>query len=252
MESGAAPVAPAPEPELLEGGPRPDRRSRRTRPILLVVIALVVSGLLAWQFWPRPVAPLTLTELQGVYAGMVRGDGTNDASLLRRDDDPDSWTAAPAECAPLFDTTTFERFPAESVDGVGTFWLAARWSTSMFTFRFPDAGVATRAYEQIDAALTACEGQQVDIARQQAPVRRQTLKIVRTPVTTASGIRDQLGYLYTPDDTTRFAVQVVRYENTVSWQFRNDSATGEYDPLSAQQVMDSLVAQIQSVVDLRP
>lgn len=220
--------------------------------MMLGVIALVVAGLLAWQFWPRPVAPLTLTELQGVYAGMVRGDGTNDASLLRRDDDPDSWTAAPAECAPLFDTTTFERFPPESVDGVGTFWLAERLGTSLFTFRFLDAAAASRAYRQVEGALTACEGQSVEIARQQPPHRRQTLKIVRTPVTSESGIREQLGYLYAPDDAARFAVHVVRYENTVSWQFRYDSAAGGYAPISAQRVMDSLVAQIQSVVDLRP
>ncbi len=255
MQSGAAPLAPAPgpesEPELLESGPGRNGPPRRTLPMVLGVAALVVAALLAWQFWPRPIAPISLTELQGIYAGMVRGDGTNDASLMQRKDDADPWTVTPAGCAPLFDTTAFDQYPADAVDGVGTYWLAARVGTSLFTYRFADADLARRAYDRIDTALTTCEGQQVRVAQPLKPTGDQTVEIARTPVTFGSGVRDQLGYQYGPDREARFAVHVLRFENTISWQFRYDTAVGDYSPLPAQQMMDSLVAQTRSVIDLR-
>ena len=137
------------------------------------------------------------------------------------------------------------------MDGVGTYWMAQRVGTSLFTYRFADAQTATRAYGRIDAALTACEGEQVRVAQPRKPVGEPKVEIVRTPVTLGSGVRDQLGYRYGPDAEARFAVHVLRFENTISWQFRFDSAVGEYSPLPAQQLMDSLVAQTQSVLDLR-
>ena len=50
--------------EVLTLGPA----SARRRPLLIAVvvaIALVLAvGVIAWRFWPRPVAPLTLEELR--------------------------------------------------------------------------------------------------------------------------------------------------------------------------------------------
>jgi hypothetical protein len=44
---------------------------------------------------------------------------------------------------------------------------------------------------------------------------------------------------------------VLRFENLLTWQFRYDTSSAGYSPLSAQQIMDSLVAQTRSVVELR-
>ncbi len=250
MEGVGAPVAPAPEPEpeVLEAGPGDGGpRYRRAVGLTVLVAALVVVSLLVWQLWPRPVPPLTLDELEGVYAGMVRGDGTNDASVLHRNADSDRRSVSPTECSPLFETTAFDRFPADALDGVGTFWMAERVGTSLFTFRFADAAAAGRAYAQVAAALQACAGHPVRVADR----RPQTVEVERTSVAAGSGVRDQLGYLYSPAPSTRFAVHVLRIENLMTWQFRYDTSEGVYSPQPAQQVMDSLAAQISSVIELR-
>lgn len=250
MEPGGGqnPVPP-PEPqrEVLEAGPGRGGPFRRGLVVVAVMAAVAGLAVLTWQLWPRSVAPLTLTELEGVYAGMVRGDGTNDASLLRRPQERNPSSVTPKECLPLFDTTAFDRFPDAAVDGVGTFWMAERVGTSLATFRFGDAGAASQAYERVNTALATCDGQQIRLRQGRA----RSTQVSRTPVTTTNGAKDQLGYLYGASGSTRFAVHVLRFENTVTWQFRYDSAEGDYSPLPGQQVMDSLVAQIRSVVDLR-
>lgn len=248
MENGPALVDPGPdadhEPELLQAGPRPIHR--RTLPILAGLVALVVAGLLTWQLWPRPVPPLTLAELEGIYAGMVRGDGSNDASVLPRPRDRSTPAITPSQCQPMFDPVELDRFPADAIDAMGTYWTGNLDSGSLFSFRFADADTAERAFSDVAAALQACDGKE---AAWGSP--RQTAQIRRTEVSTASGISDQLGFVYVKAANNRFAVHVLRQLNLVSWQFRYAGTGDDYSPFSAQQRMDSLVAQTSAVIDLR-
>ena len=234
--------------EVLTLGPP----SARRRPLLIAVvvaIALVLAvGVIAWRFWPRPVEPLTLDELEGVYAGMVRADGVNDASvLLRRNAPVQTVRVTPAACAPLFDTTVFNQFPAAALDGVGTYWIAGRLTISLFTMRFPDAATAAGAFTRVEQALSECAGR--DVAMNER--RPTSVRVSRTEVNRANGVRPQVGYAYDADSRSTFAVHVLQFENTVSWQFRYDSSDTVYSPLSAQQLMDGLMSQTRGVLALR-
>ena len=79
------------------------RLSRRGKLVLVAVVLALLGGLLLWRFWPAPAPLFSLSDLQGVYYGMVRSDGTNDASVIDR-----RWTCEqegyvlPAACEPLF------------------------------------------------------------------------------------------------------------------------------------------------------
>ena len=52
------------------------------------------------------------------------------------------------------------------------------------------------------------------------------------------------------DDGTKLAVYVLIFNNTISWQFRYQPATTNYQLLDAQRVMDSLTDQMRAVQDL--
>ncbi len=211
------------------------------------MIGVLLAGLLAWTFWPRPVAPLTSAELGGVYAGMVRSDGTNDASpLQRRNVSPRAVDVTPAECVPLFDSTVYNQFPAEALDGIGTYWLGGQDTISMFTMRFVDASTAARAYQRVEVALAACAGQRVRVVDR----RPVTVRPERIPVTDGSGIRAQMAYRYSVGSSATFAVHLLQFENVVTWQFRYDTGI-DYSPLSAQRLMDALMLQTRSVLKLR-
>ncbi len=240
---------------LALGGAPADRRLRRTLLVIGVVAVLILGGLLGWRLWPRPVDPLTLAELQGVYAGMVRSDGTNDASVIERRNAPrTSAVVDPAVCAPLFDTTLGNQLPADALDGVGTYWFNQRGAVSLSTLRFADAATADRAYTRVTEALTACADRRVTVGRT-ALRPGQAGTVSRTIVTPTADARAQTGYLFSlapgRGDAARYAVHALLLENTVTWQFRYEPAPDAYDPLAAQQLMDGLVAQIISVVDLR-
>ena len=97
-------------------------------------------------------------------------------------------------------------------------------------------------------ALNACADSDVVVAERRATTVRSG---ARRRSTSANGARDQLGYVYGANAGARFAVHVLQIENTVSWQFRYDNTDGEYSPLPAQQLMDALVSQTRSVIDLR-
>lgn len=212
------------------------------------LVLVLVAGVLAWNFWPRPVAPVTFPELQGVYAGMVRSDGTNDAApMLRRNASPRAVDVSPAECVPLFDATVYNRFPPDALDGMGTYWLGRQETASMFTMRFVDARTAARAYRRVTDALASCADQPVRFAERRAA----TVRPRRITVTDASGIKAQTAYSYSTAPSSTFAVHVLQFENIVTWQFRYNSTGNEYSPLSAQQLMDALMLQTRSVIDLR-
>ena len=64
-------------------------------------------------------------------------------------------------------------------------------------------------------------------------------------------MRPQVGYAYDAETRSTFAVHVLQFENTVSWQFRYESSDTAYSPLSAQQLMDGLISQTRGVLELR-
>lgn len=236
------------ETETLDLGPAP----RRPRPVLVVVILaltfVLLAGVVAWRFWPRPVAPVTLEELQGIYAGMVRADGVNDASVVDRTKAPTARVdVTPAACAPLFDTTTFNQFPSAALDGVTTYWMGRPVTTSLFTMRYSDADSAQDDYERVEQALSECADQDVSVTSR----RTITVRVNQTPVSTDNGVRAQSGFAYRDDDSSTFAVHVLQFENLLTWQFRYHTSDGAYDPLVAQQLMDSFMSQTRSVLELR-
>ncbi|MEV6491959.1 hypothetical protein AB0M20_25585, partial [Actinoplanes sp. NPDC051633] len=91
------------------------RLSRRTLIALVGAGLALVLGFSAWRLWPGPPPVFALVDLQGVYAGMVRSDGTNEASVIN----PGSTTAEPGDvvpvaCSPLFEATVLNRPPREA------------------------------------------------------------------------------------------------------------------------------------------
>ena len=237
-----------PDPEVLTLGPQPFRRpSRRALVLVLVAALLLAAGAAVWWQRSRPTNDFTFADLQDVYAGMVRADGTNDAAVLTRDQPrPAPVAVTPAACLPLVETTLADQFPAKALDGVSTYWLGegSTSAVSLFTLRYPDSATAVREYQAIDAALASCGGEQVSIGPNSAVV-------TATPVSSANGVRSQLGYLVTLSTGDRYAMVVLQYENTITWQFRLEFGTQPYQPYVAQRVMDSLVAQVRSIQELR-
>ena len=66
-------TSPQSEPEVLTVGPgEAGRLSRRGKFILVAVVVALLAGLLLWRFWPTPAPLFALSDVQGVYAGMVR------------------------------------------------------------------------------------------------------------------------------------------------------------------------------------
>ena len=240
----------APQPDILSFGPPPV--APRTRRGLLAVFSVILAGAVmagVWVAWLKPPPDFTLTELEGVYAGMVRADGVNEAYTIDASKvagDPVSVT--PDTCAPLFDTTVFNQFPAGALDGVSTYWMADRATVSLFTVRYPDRAAARHAYARVATALAACQDTPIGL-RRGLPARG---RITPSETTAIEGVRGQLGYSYTSGTRSRFAVHVLHYANTVTWQYRYEPAgAGDYAPLAAQQLMSSLVSQMRSVQSLR-
>jgi hypothetical protein len=48
------------------------------------------------------------------------------------------------------------------------------------------------------------------------------------------------------------AIQLLPYLNTLTWQYRYETGTGDYSPLAADQLMQGLHAQLDAVVAARP
>lgn len=251
--------APESEPEVLTTGLQPlGPRGRRRLVIAAILAGALLAGFLVWRWWPRPAEPFSLGDLQGVYAGMVRSDGTNDASVLSKENFADSPAAVePAQCEPLFEATTFSMFPSDALDGVGTYWPNDRVAISLFTFRFADAAAAQAQFDRIDAAVTACADRAMTIlprGRVEPPttrISRQSGRLTRTEPSALDGVEHQTAYLFTTDDKIKFAVQVFAYNNLVSWQFRYDPQPGAYDPTAADQLDYSLATQMRSVEEAR-
>jgi hypothetical protein len=240
--------SPQSEPELLTvGSGEVGRLSRRGKFLLLAIAAALLAGLLLWRFWPAPAPIFSLSDLQGVYAGMVRSDGTNDASVIDR-----RWTSEqdgyvlPAACEPLFEATVLNRAPRDALDGVGTFWELNRSAVSLFTYRFPDVASAEREYQRLATVLDNCRDVPVQVHAR--PASRGMLTV--TPLILDSNAPPQVAYVLTTNDGTKLAVHLLAFSNTVTWQFRYEPVLGAYLPLTAQRVMDSLTDQLRAVQDL--
>jgi hypothetical protein len=224
---------------LENGSDAPLRLSRRVVVVLVVVGLVVVAGFAYWRWRPVPPPIFSLSGLQGVYSGMVRSDGTNDASVIdvaRTTGQPG--TVTPAGCEPLFEATVLNRPPAAALDGVGTFWAAGATGVSLFTYRFPGEAGAAREYARLTTAAAGCRGTRVEVRSQ--PAVSGTL----------TGLRDdkaQLAYVLTSAEGTKLAVHVLLFSNSVSWQYRYEPTPGPYAPQTAQNVMDSLSDQMRAV-----
>jgi hypothetical protein len=223
------------------------RLSRRGKLLLVAIAVALLAGLLLWRFWPTPAPIFSLSDLQGVYAGMVRSDGTNDASVIDR-----RWTSEqdgyvlPAACEPLFEATVLNRAPREALDGVGTFWELDRSAVSLFTYRFPDVASAEREYQRLSTVLDNCRDVPVQVHAR--PASRGMLTV--TPLILDSNAPPQVAYVLTTNDGTKLAVHALAFSNTVTWQFRYEPVLGAYLPLTAQWVMDSLTDQLRAVQEL--
>lgn len=238
-------TSPKSEPEVLTVGLNESGRlSRRGKFILVAVVLALVAGLLAWRFWPARAPLFSLSDLQGVYAGY---DGTNEASVIDR-----RWTGeqdgyiVPTACGPLFEATVLNRVPQEALDGVGTFWEVNGSAVSLFTFRFADLAGADREFRRLATVLDNCDQAHVEV---HAPPASRGL-LTRTPLAPDSDPPAQIGYVLTNNSGIKLAVHVLAFSNTVSWQFRYEPVPGTYQPLTAQQVMDSLADQMRAVQDL--
>jgi hypothetical protein len=243
---------PSPLPEELVLGPRQRRELPRWVPLVALALGvLIVAGGALWRFWPRPIEPLSLSDLENTYAGMVRADGTNDASVMTRQTVTETpLTVTPAACAPLVQATAANRFPDAALDGVSTYWLGRTSTISLFTLRFEGADLAEAEQERIDAALDTCVDQQIFVRRTQASsVQAWQATVGRTE--TGSGPDGQIGYTLSGSDGL-MAIQLMPYLNTISWQSRYETGSTSYSTLPADQLMQSLHSQLESIVAARP
>lgn len=236
--------------EELVLGPRP--RTPLPRPLLLaaLALALLLVGVFAiWHFRPEPPAPLSLAELQDGYAGMVRSDGVNDASVLsRRNSTPTLPVVTPRACLPLVETTVGNHFPEAAQDGVGTYWLETTWSISLFTLRFDDEAAAKTELATIATALDECTNQHVTLRGDEPSTTADWHATVRRIDDQAPG--DRLSYtLSVPDGL--MVIQLMVYLNTVSWQFRYANGVTDYVPDPADQLLTGLNDQLEAVVAAR-
>jgi len=215
--------------------------------MLVAVMLALLASLLLWRFWPKPAPLFSLSDLQGVYAGMVRHDGTSEASVInpRLNSEQDGYIL-PAGCEPLFEATVMNRAPREALDGVGTFWEIDRSAVSLFTYRFRDLESTDREYQRLVAALDNCRDVPVEVHAR--PASRGMLTI--PPLSLESNAPPQIAYVVTTNDGTKLAVHVLIFSNTISWQFRYQPALGADLQLTAQRVMDSLTDQMRAVQDL--
>lgn len=233
------------EADLLTLGPTPRRRaSRRLTIVVGAVLVVLIAGLVVWRVVPPPPADFTSSDLEGVYAGMVRSDGQNEVSVL---DETNSYPATieitPGVCAPLFAQTLGNAFPEQALDGVSTYWLnEASMSISLFTYRYADADAAQRGFAQVQDAMTAC--------RDESSLTSSGRPVTLEAVTTTTVEPPQLAYLVT-GSSGRFATQVFQLQNTVTWQYRYDYAQGPYVATASQQLTDALVSQMTAVQQMR-
>lgn len=240
-----------PAVEELVLGPRPHRPVPRWLLVVASILAvLLVCGFAVWRFWPQPAAPLSLAQLQDAYAGMVRGDGVNEASVLaRRGSNEADVTVSPADCTALVETIMINRMPAAALDGVGTYWLEGTWSIALFTLRFDDSSAAQAELTRAATALDTCVGRRVSLAAHptssgengSAMLWHAVVGRMSEPTTST-----RLSYtLAMPDGLT--VGQLATYRNTVTWQFRYAAGVTTHVNDPADQLIQSLQSRLDAV-----
>jgi hypothetical protein len=241
-------ASPQSEPDVLAVGLGEASRLSRRRKVVLVAIGLaLLAGLMLWRFLPARAPLFALTDVQGVYAGMVRNDGTNSASVIdARWSSEQAGYIVPAACGPLFEATVLNRPPQEALDGVSTFWEIDRSAVSLFTYRFADVSDADREFNRLATVLDNCDQAHVEVHAR--PASRGLL--TRTQLAPDSDPPAQIGYVLTNNAGAKLAIHVLAFSNTVTWQFRYEPVPGTYSPLSAHRLMDSLTDQMRAVQDL--
>jgi hypothetical protein len=240
-------ASPQSEPEVLTvGSGEAGRLSRRGKQVLIAVVLALLAGLMFWQLWPERAPLFSLSDLRGVYAGMVRSDGTSEASVInpRVSTEQDGYIV-PSACTPLFEATVLNRTPQNALDGVGTFWEINSSAVSLFTYRFADVAQANGEFERLATMLDNCRDNRVEVHAR--PASRGLLTGV--PIPADGDAPAQIGYVLTTNSDIKLAVHVLAFSNTVSWQFRYEPLPGTYSPLTAQRVMDSLTDQMRAVQD---
>lgn len=233
-------------------GPRPRRPLPRWLVLLtLVLAAILLAAVVVDRIRPAPLAALSLAELEDAYAGMVRSDGTNDASVMTRRGVTDASVAiTPDHCVALVETTVLNRFPAAARDGVGAYWLGNGSTVSLFTLRFDDVAAAEAERDRILAGLDGCTDRSVFVRRSDSStIQAWEATVARTSAGT--GADNQVGYTLSGQDGV-MAIQVMPYLNTLSWQYRYETGGGPYLPTAADRLMWSLRSQLDSVVAARP
>lgn len=215
-----------------------------------ILTVLLVCGFAVWRFWPQPALPLDLAHLQDAYAGMVRGDGVNDASVLtRRGGNETDVRVSPADCTALVETIMINRMPASALDGVGTYWLEGTWSIALFTLRFEDSSAAQAELTRAATALDACVGQRVSVAANPTSGGENGNAMIWRAVvgrTSEPNASTRLSYtLAMPDGFT--VAQLMTYRNTVSWQFRYAAGVNTYTSDPADRLIQSLQNQLDAV-----
>ena len=182
---------------------------------------------------------------------MVRADGTNDASVFTRESVGEIELAVtPGSCTPLVEMTMANRFPAAALDGVGTYWLGQSTTISMFTLRFPDASSGrgrTRAARRRAQGLRGSADPGPSPGGE--PDRGQGQPLDAEPAR-VTGQRSAGLPADRPDGIS--AIQLLSYENTLSWQYRYEPGATSYSTLAADQLMSGLRSQLDTVVAARP
>ena len=241
-------ASPQSEPEVLTvGSGEAGRLSRRGKQVLIAVVVALLAGLMLWRFWPEQAPLFSLSDLRGVYAGMVRSDGTSEASVInpRLTTEEDGYII-PSACTPLFEAPVLNRVPPEALDGVGTFWELNSSAVSLFTYRFAGVAQANREFERLATVLDNCRDHRLEVHAR--PANRGLLTGI--PVSAEGDASTQIGYVLTTNSGIKLAIHVLAFSNTVSWQFRYEPVPGQYVPLTAQRVMDSLTDQMRAVQDM--
>jgi hypothetical protein len=231
------------KPEVLAFGPAPtNRRTRRAWFVAAVLLGVLAVGYAAWSLRPSPPRDLTLTDLEGVYTGMVRSDGLNELTTLTLDQYVgETTTVTPEECRPLVEPTIGNKPPSEALDGVSTYWLGDHTATiSLFTLRFFDVPTASRVFDRIASGLPGCLDRDLVVGRDSG-------RLTGTAVEPGREGQPQVGYLLNRPSGGPYAFHILQYANTVTWQYRYQPRPGPYDPLAAQQLTDGLVSQLRAV-----
>ena len=182
-------------------GPRQRRELPRWVPLVALALGvLIMAGGALWRFWPRPIEPLSLAELQNTYAGMVRADGTNDASVMTRQTvteiaaDGDSPTA----CAPLVQATVANRFPDAALGRRRD--LLGRPQQHHLAVHAPLRPTPSRPRPSASGSAprsTPASIRQIFVRRTQAPSSVQAWRATVGRTETGTGADGQLGYTLT-------------------------------------------------------